>query len=183
MGWAVASIACVAAAAALLVRLHLLPTGLSPVRDAVSDYGTTRFHAHYRVMVVLLGAGAALLAVALGRGTDATALFWLWLFATSRVAIAGFMTDRDPPPFTTEGRVHVLLAALAFTSIAVAASNVDWTGAPGALDPIGKAVVVTAIATLGARIIRPLRPFFGLVERLLYCAFLAWLVVAAANAS
>jgi hypothetical protein len=45
----------VAAAGLELVRLHALSTGLSPVRDAVSDYGTTRFHAHYRLMVVLFG--------------------------------------------------------------------------------------------------------------------------------
>jgi hypothetical protein len=34
-----------AVAVVLLVRLHIVPTGLSPVRDAVSDYGTTRWHA------------------------------------------------------------------------------------------------------------------------------------------
>ena len=181
MGWGLASIVCTAVAGALLLRLHALPTGLDPVRDAVSDYGTTGFHAYYRAMVVLLGLGAALLAVGLGRNTDADSLIWLWLFAGSRMAIAGFMTDRDPPPFTTEGRIHWLLAAVAFTSIALAGSDIDWDGAPGALAPLGTAVAVAAIATLGTRIIRPLRRVFGLVERLLYCAFLAWLVVAGAG--
>ena len=42
-------------------------------------------------------------------------------------------------------------------------------------------MAVTAIATLGTRLIRPLRRVFGLVERLLYCAFLAWLLVAATD--
>ncbi|HWX52833.1 MAG TPA: hypothetical protein VNY34_06050, partial [Solirubrobacteraceae bacterium] len=66
----IAAAACVAAATALLVRMHLLPTGLDPVEDAVSDYGTTRLHGHYRTMVILLGAGAVLLAIGLERSTD-----------------------------------------------------------------------------------------------------------------
>lgn len=181
MTLAIASIACVAAATVVLVRLHLLPTGLDPVPDAVSDYGTTRFHAHYRVMVVLLGAGAALLAAGLSARTEAGSLVWLWLYAGSRLAIAGFMTDRDPPPSTTEGRVHLLLAALAFTSIAIAASDVRWSGSPGALSAIAYGVVATALGTLVTRITPRLRPVFGLVERLLYVTTVAWLIVAAVD--
>src|SRR3954452_22756285 len=171
--------ACFVAAAVVLLRVHSLATGLQPVRDAVSDYGTTPYHAYYRVMVVLLGAGAALLALALAADTDAGSLVWLWLYAASRVAIAAFMTDRDPPPFTTEGRIHWALAAVAFTSIALAATDITWTGAPGWLDGLGDAVAVAAVATLAARLIRPLRPVFGLVERLLYVTSVAWLLVAA----
>jgi hypothetical protein len=177
----VASIACLVAASSLLVRLHALPTGLKPMRDAVSDYGTTRFHAYYRAMVVLLGLSAAFLAISLARSTDATGLLWLWLYAGSRVAIARFMTDRDPPPFTTEGRVHWLLAAVAYTSIALAASNIDWSGAPDLLRVLGYGVAVTAIGTFVTRVVGPLRPTFGLVERLLYVTSVAWLLVAAVD--
>jgi hypothetical protein len=179
MALAAAELALVAVAAALLVRLHLLPTGISPVREAISDYGTTPFHRNYRAMVVALGVGAILLALALGRETDAGSLYWLWIFGASRVAIAGFMTDRDPPPFTGEGRIHWLLATVAFTSIAFAGSDIDWTGAPGALRPLGYAVVATAVATLVTRVAVPLRAVFGLAERALYVAFLAWLAIAA----
>jgi len=35
---------CVGASAAILAALHFLPTGLDPVRYAVSDYGWTRYH-------------------------------------------------------------------------------------------------------------------------------------------
>jgi hypothetical protein len=171
--------ACFVAGTALLVRLHLLPTGLNPVRDAVSDYGATRFHPLYRAMVVALGAGGLLLAVGLARGTDAQSLPWLWVYGVSRIAIAGFMIDRDPPPYTREGRIHWLLAATAFTGIALAASNIDWTGAPGALRPIGHAVAATAIGTFVTRVVRPLRAVFGLVERLLYATSLTWLLTAA----
>jgi hypothetical protein len=172
---------CFAAAAVILLRLHLLSTGLRPVGDAVSDYGTTPAHAYYRTMVVLLGAGAILLALAIGARTDARGLVWLWLYGAARIAIAGFMTDRDPPPFSAEGRIHWLLAAVAFTAIALAATTIDWPRAPGALHPLGDLVAATAIGTLATRVLAPLRPVFGLVERLLYVTSIAWLLLAAVH--
>jgi hypothetical protein len=100
------ALACFVVAVALLVRLHGANTRLDPVIDAVSDYGTTRYHRLYRGMVVALGTGAVLLAAGLGHFTDAVSLVWLWAYGGARIAIAGFMTDRDPPPFTREGRIH-----------------------------------------------------------------------------
>ena len=44
-----------------LVVLHLMPSGLSPLRNPVSQYGITRFKAGYRVQTLaygLAGAGA-----------------------------------------------------------------------------------------------------------------------------
>jgi hypothetical protein len=175
------SIACLVAATVLLLRLHVLPTGLNAIRDAVSDYGTTRFHVYYRAMVVLLGSGAAVLAVGLARSTDADSLLWLWLYAASRIAIAGFMTDRDPPPFTREGRIHWLLAAVAFTAIAFAASNIRWSGDPEILRGLGYAVAATAIGTLLTRLVRPLHSMFGVVERSLYVTSILWLALAAVD--
>lgn len=173
--------ACFVVAVVLLVRLHVVRTGLDPVRDAVSDYGTTPFHRNYRVMVVALGAGAILLALGLARRTDAIDLFWLWVYAASRIAIAGFMTDRDPFPITPEGRIHWILAAIAFTAIAFGAADIRWSGDPGALHPLGYAVVVTAVATLLTRLVLPLRAAFGAAERLLYVTSIAWLLLAAAE--
>jgi hypothetical protein len=49
----------------LLVRLHVVRTGLSPVRHAVSDYGTTPWHALYRAQAVALGAAGLALAIGL----------------------------------------------------------------------------------------------------------------------
>lgn len=181
MAFGVVALACFAVAVALLVRLHLAPTGLRPVPAAVSDYGTTRFHRDYRAMVIALGVGAIVLAIGLARDTDAPGLWWLWVYGASRITISAFMTDRDPAHLTGEGRVHWLLAAVAFTAIAFAASDVTWSGDPGVLHPLGHAVAGTAIATLLARVIVPVRSVFGLVERLLYVASIAWLVVAAAD--
>ncbi|HWX51753.1 MAG TPA: DUF998 domain-containing protein, partial [Solirubrobacteraceae bacterium] len=122
----------------------------------------------------------------LERSTDAGgSLFWLWLYGASRIAIAGFMTDYDRPP-TVEGRIHLLLAALAFVAIALAATNITWTGAPGALRPLGYAVAATAAATIVTHSLPAARHVFGLVERLLYLTSIAWLLLAsidlAANA-
>jgi hypothetical protein len=179
VAFGVAALACFAVASALLTRLHLRPTGLNPVRDAVSDYGTTPYHRDYRAMVVSLGVGALLLAAGLARRTDAGSLFWLWAYGAGRIAIAAFMTDRDPPPFTPEGRIHWLLAAVAFTSIAFGATDIHWSGDPAALRPLGYAVAGTAIATLVTRIVVPARAIFGLAERLLYATSIAWLAIAA----
>jgi len=173
----------VIAATLVLVRLHTLPTGLDPRRDAISDYGTTPFHIYYRTMVVLLGLGAACLALALHRSGDVRTrgLVWLWIFAAARVLIAGFMTVRPGRPVTVEAQVHWLLAAAAFTSIAFAAptisSDLDLAHALASL------VIAAAVATLATRAVRPLRRVFGLVERTLYVAFLAWLIVVASSLS
>jgi len=178
---AILALVCIGVAVGLLARLHLVPTGLNPVRDAVSDYGTTERHWSYRVMAAALGVGAALLAVALGQRTDAKALYWLYIFAASRIAIAEFMTDAGPDEVTIEGRIHWLLAAVAFTSIAFAASDISWSGDPGALRPLGYAVAASAVATLLTRMIPPGRVVFGLAERLLYVTMIAWLVTAAVD--
>jgi hypothetical protein len=178
---AVAAMFLVIAAALVLLRLHTLPTGMDPRRDAISDYGTTTFHLYYRVMVVLLGAGAACLALALHRTGDVrtSGQIWLWIFAGARVAIARFMTVRPERRVTLEAQIHLLLAATAFTAIAFAApiisSDLDYAHTLAAF------VVVSAVATLVTRAVRQFRRAFGVVERLLYLAFIAWLIVMASS--
>jgi hypothetical protein len=168
-------------AALILVRLHTLPTGLDPLRDAVSDYGATPFHRYYRVMVVMLGAGAACLAVALHRSGDVrtSGLAWLWIFAVSRILIARFMTVRPPRRVTVEAQIHWLLAAAAFISIAFAATTISADLDVG--DTFATLIVASAVATLVTRAVAPLRFVFGLMERILYLAFLAWLVLVASS--
>jgi hypothetical protein len=171
----------VLAAALVVVRLHTLPTGIDPRRDAVSDYGATPFHRYYRAMVVMLGAGAACLAVALHRTGDvrASGLVWLWIFAASRILIAGFMTVRPGRRVTVEAQIHWLLAAAAFISIAFAATTISADLDVG--NTLAKIVVASAVATLLTRAVPQLRSVFGLVERILYVAFLAWLLVVASS--
>jgi hypothetical protein len=177
MTWGLLVVACTIAAVGVLIRLHVLPTGLNPVRDAVSDYGRTAHGRDYRVLVVLLGLAGGFAAIGLMTQTEATGLAWLWVFAVSRIMIAGFMTDLPREPATREGRIHLTLAGAAFAGIAVAATTVRWPGEGAAVAPLGVAVWVTAIATAIALIIPRLRSMvFGLVERAHYAATILWLV-------
>jgi hypothetical protein len=176
---------CVATSGVILIALHFLPTGLDPVRYAVSDYGWTSYHVGYRTMVVLQGVGAILIAVALGQETDVKALGWLYVYGVVRILVSGFMTDRDPASLrslTRTGRIHVLLAGTAFASIAVAASHLDWTGKPAVLGPLGWIVTATAIATGTALVVSAIRRVaLGLIERTHYAAAITWLIVVAAS--
>ena len=176
---------CVATSGVILIALHFLPTGLDPIRYAVSDYGWTAYHVGYRAMVVLQGVGAILIAVGLGQETDAQALGWLYVYGAVRALISGFMTDREPEgmfSLTRTGRIHVLLAGTAFASIAVAASHLDWSGKPDVLAPLGWLVTATAIGTATALVVKPIRrAALGLIERLFYAASIVWLIVVAAS--
>jgi hypothetical protein len=182
---ALLGLVCVATSAVILVALHFLPTGLDPVRYAVSDYGWTRYHVGYRTMVVLQGVGAILIAVGLGQETDVGSLGWLYVYGVVRILVSAFMTDREPASLRTltrAGRIHMLLAGTAFASIAVAASHLDWTGKPSVLGPLGWLVTVTAIATGAALVVPPLRnAALGAIERTHYAAAITWLIVVAAS--
>ena len=185
----VLALVCLAVGIGALVVLHVVPTGLSPVRDAVSDYGAGRYAWGYRTLVVAIGAAAA--AEAVGFSTDGSAgtagIVWLAVYAVSRVAIAWTPTDLPGAPRTPTGRLHALLAITAFTAIAVATSTIpgDLPGGPpwgdwaDLLGTLGTLVVVTAVGTAVTIVVPPFRRVFGLVERLLYVTSLAWLLVAA----
>ena len=185
MASALIGLICVAASGVILISLHFLPTGLNPIRYAVSDYGWTSYQLGYRVIVVLQGIGAILIAVGLGQQTDAQALGWLYVYGVVRLLVSGFMTDREPESLrslTRTGRIHVLLAGTAFASIAVAASHLDWTGKPAVLGPLGWLVTATAIATGTALVVPPIRRVaLGVIERTHYACAIAWLLVVSAS--
>jgi hypothetical protein len=176
---ALVGLICVATSGVILIALHFLPTGLDPIRYAVSDYGWTSYHLGYRTMVVLQGLGAILIAVGLGQQTDVKSLGWLYVYGVVRLLVAGFMTDREPESLrslTRTGRIHVLLAGTAFASIAVAASHLDWTGKPAVLGLLGWIVSATAIATGTALVVPPIRRLaLGLIERTHYASAITWL--------
>jgi hypothetical protein len=160
--------------------------------DAVSDYGAGPYRAFYRATVIALGIAALLLLLALAHGTGVPSggLIWLGAYGVTRIAIAFFPTDLDGETVTATGRIHLLLAAVAFTAIAFAAfdlvpalrSEPGWD-ASGLLDALRWAVIATAIATGVTRVVLPLRHrVFGLVERLLYAATIAFLLTVAIEA-
>jgi hypothetical protein len=182
---ALIGLVCVAASGVILITLHVLPTGLDPIRYAVSDYGWTTYHLGYRTMVVLQGVGAILIAFGLAQQTDVKSLGWLFVYGVVRLLVSGFMTDREPQSLrslTRSGRIHMLLAGTAFASIAVAASHLDWTGKPAALGPLGWVVTATTIATGTALVVPPIRRVaLGLIERTHYAAAITWLIAVSAS--
>jgi len=174
---------------AVLVWLHILPTGYDPIRNAVSDYGVGRFAHLYRTQTAACAVSALLLAGALSGGVDPAptlVVVLLVVFAAARLLIPWYPTDLDRSQPTRTGRVHVLLAGLAFGSIAWASAalpdRVDWPGVHGTLVALGWSVVVLAVACglcMSRALHRATEPFFGLVERLFYAAMLAWLAFVA----
>ena len=184
----VSTIVCVGA----LVRAHLTQTGYKPVRNAVSDFGVGPARRWYWTAAASIGVAALLLAGALARAIDPappTVIALLVAFALARFAITRFPTDLDRGRPTAAGRIHILLAGIAFASIAVAAAKLPdavrardgFAGHHQALVALGWGVVVTSVATGVAisRIGRPLEPYFGLIERLFYVAMPIWFFVVA----
>jgi hypothetical protein len=181
-----------AVGAITLVWVDLLKTGRNPARDAVSDYGASGYRLFYTVLVCSLGLGALLLLIALAIGTGVAkgGLIWLGVYAAARIAIAFFPHDLEGKPVTPTGRVHLALAAAAFAAIAFAAADLapalrdepGW-GGETLIGALRWAVIITAVATLVARVVIPVRrTTFGLIERLLYGASIAFLVVVAVEA-
>lgn len=186
---ALGSLLAAAACLAVLVWLHLLPTGYRPIRNAVSDYGVGRYAHLYRAQTTACALSALLLAGALAGGVDpapTSVVVLLMVFTAARLLIPWYPTDLDRAQPTRTGRIHVLLAGLAFGSIAWAAASlparVDWPSAHGTLVGLGWAVVVLAVACglcMSRVLHRASEPFFGLVERLFYAVMLAWLAFVA----
>lgn len=172
------------AALASLVALHVAPTGLSPVRNPVSEYALTRFRAGYVVAALtaaVAGAGAAFLLAPLAGSTPAVVL--LIVFAVSRALIPLVPMDAPGAARTRRGRAHNLLAVAAFATVTAAAFL-----AAGPLADAGYAALSTASTVAGivmaagsagvlfALASAPARAIFGFVERLIYVGLLGWFI-------
>lgn len=164
---------------AALVFLHVAPTGYSPIRNAVSEYGVGRFAWGYRAQVTFAAAAAACLAVALP-ARDRREIVLLAVFAAARVAIAAFPTDLlGSVRRSRTGGIHLLLAAIAFGTICWCASALSRHG--GGQPVLGRIAAAGALGTMVAVRIPGLRPVLGLLERVFYAAIIAWFVVVAAR--
>ena len=165
-----------------LVVAHLLPTGLNPLRDPVSQYGITRYRGWYWSAAggaALAGVGGVLFFAPTGTGIALVTVVLLAVFALARAAIGFFPMDAPGSARTGTGRTHNLLATAAFASVTAAA----FTGA-GALHDAGfpdasawstACGAVMAVGTVGLLVTRRARSgLFGLAERLIYVGFLAW---------
>jgi len=169
--------------------LHLEPTGLSPVCNAVSQYGITTFRAGYRVATIAFAVAAIALAVGVDRatgkaGTDAVVVL-LILFAVARGAISWFPMDAPGAVRTSTGQMHGLLALVAFASAATAALRLGtvlshgarWRSLAPVSSALGWAMVACLLGILLARSFPSLRARFGAIERGFYISAIAWFAV------
>lgn len=168
--------------------LHLAPTGLSPMRSAVSQYGITEFRSGYRVATIAFAVAGFGLAFGVdradaGRGRVVVAL--LVVFGVSRAAISWFPMDAPAAPGTATGRTHGLLALAAFAAAMLAALRLGRVLARGgtwhALGPVstglGSAMAACLVGMALARSRPPVRARFGAIERAFYVSAIAWFAV------
>lgn len=166
-----------------LVAAHLMRTELSPVSDPVSAYALTRARAAYAIAAVAAavagGAAAMLLSTRTGGGGAAVVL--LWIFAVARLVIPLIPMDRPGTPPTTRGRLHNLLAIVAFASVTAAAftaiaplATAGDSGLALGTKIAAIAMALGSVAVIAASAVPLLRRVFGLAERLIYLGFIAW---------
>lgn len=170
------ALVCTVGCMACLVYLHLAPTGYSPVRNAVSEYGIGRYAHWYGLQATLAGIAALFLAVALGHPRRVVTL--LVVLAVARIAIAWFPTDGGSGQPTQRGGIHLVLALIAFTAASWAAIALKPSdhGAPW-LGWLMAALAISMMISLRTS----LRPWFDLIERSYYAAMLAWLILISAR--
>jgi hypothetical protein len=119
---------------------------------------------------------AALAAICLAVELDGLQRVLLLVFAAARLAIAFYPTDLiDTERWSATGRIHLLLAAVAFGAIC-------WCACTYPPRWLGYVATVGAVGTfLALRRVTALRPVLGLLERVFYAAIIAWFFVVAAR--
>jgi Protein of unknown function (DUF998) len=177
---------------ASLGYLHTRPTRLSPVRNAVSQYGITGYRAGYRVATIAFGAAGLALAAGLHRAVDGRgarqAVLLLVVFAFARGAISWFPMDSPGAERTSTGREHGLLAIAAFGAVTVCAFRLAaaldqagrWPGLAPVSVALGSAMAACLAGMLLAGSLLAVRARFGAIERGFYLSAIAWFAVFAA---
>jgi uncharacterized protein DUF998 len=175
----------------VFIALHFLPTGYSPVHNAVSDYARSKYAEFYRWGLWSSSAGVLLLALGLAVGVGAPPLVargivYLVLVVVSRIALSLFPTDIEGQKLTRTGRLHYLFAVLTFAFTYAAMSVLTptlvtihpWTAVRDVLVwlvDIAEAALVLVVVTL----LPALRRYFGLCERLFLVSTNVWILLVA----
>lgn len=183
------AIAGTASCVVTLIVLHVLPTGLSPLTNPVSQYGITSYRVGYRIQTIAMGIAAIAAAIGIAElgigGGPVVAL--LVIFGGARLAISWFPMDVPGGARTDSGRRHGLLALGYFGGATLAALRLGadlggsntWLDARGAIVGLGIAMLVCLVSMGGTRRSESMRHYFGLVERAFYAAAIGFLLVVA----
>jgi hypothetical protein len=182
------SLAGLAGTVASLAYLHRAPTGLSPLRNAVSQYGITPYRAGYRAATICLGVAGAALAVGVAaalHGSGRLVVALLAVFAVARLVISWFPMDTPGAARTSTGTTHGLIALVTFGAATVAAFRLgtvlsrvgQWHALAGVSTGLGWAMAVFVLGMILRRSGASISRYFGLIERGLYVAIIAWAAV------
>lgn len=175
----------VAVAFVSLCVVHVVGRELSPVRRTSSEYVLLGPACATLFRIMLAGMAIAGLAVLVVERDQPVAVVSLILFAFG-LLIAGFFTtdpvDLGPDELilTTEGRLHLLGAAVAFLSPVVAALAVGPVGTlPAQFLPLVGLLCLISGLVLSTVLTRRfgMGPVHGIGERLMVLATMAWLGV------
>ncbi len=181
-----AGLVALAATVGFLVYLHAMPTGLSPLRNAVSQYGISAYRGGYRGATIAFAVAGVALAIELGvalRDDHPAALVALLLiFAVARALISWFPMDAPGAPGTGKGELHRALAFLAFGAVTAAGFVLStrltngnrWQDLAQLSSGFGWAMLVCVLGMLMARDAKRSRQWFGAAERAFYVVALGW---------
>jgi len=171
-----------------LVYLHFLPTGLNPLRNAVSEYGAGRFRFWYQAMCVNQAIAAFLTAAVLATKVQSapfTTDLSLVVLGLARLIIAKAPVTVVRGKRKTVNGTHLLMAAIIFTSAVVAsasftrhiAGNSEWLNVAKALRVFKWSILIFALATTVTVIVPRGIRYLGTAERLLYISIIGWFAV------
>jgi hypothetical membrane protein len=191
--WALASITGALAYVAIDGVLALADPHYSLIRNAESDYGVGPNAWLMDVNFLLRGAFSvtAIITIALttnpkGRSRLGLALIGVW--ACCSALLAFFPDNPVGTPVTSAGRIHLLLAAIAFASVAIGTVLVSHRiGSDPAWHSVRRILLVVSVLAVVAgtlaivSIRRPLADF-GLYERIFLGFEILWIVLASRRA-
>jgi hypothetical protein len=162
------------------------------MRNAVSQYGITRYRLGYRIQTIALAVAGAAAAVGLAEAAPGRAralIALLIVFALARLVISWFPMDEPGGERTNHGQMHGLIAIVTFLAIAIAAVRLGsvakqvpgWTTLSTVSSVFAWLMVASIVAMMvvrrGARVTHSTPKYFGAAERALYLVIVAWLVL------
>jgi len=181
---------------ASILALHAIQPTLSPMDEAMSYYVHGRHGWLTTLGLIALGVGST--AISAGLAMQRMRSFWgILLLATWSVgALLGGVFSADPPgnweqPPTVAGAIHGIAAMIALAAFpAAAVVLVSGFGRDPQSFPLHRtlkaltvAVVLSYVVFMASLVpvfVRPGPPvLLGLTERILFVAYIAWLVVVA----
>ena len=161
--------------------LNFLPTGYSPIKQAVSDYGVGRFGAEMAIGFFAGGVGLASLGFALAksvsRRVEKTGAVFLLVAGVSLVVVGVFPTDLEGASATLNGAIHSVVSQFVFIFGPAGMILVSYANGRTWLGPTLSGLLFAG-GFFAADVILSLQAT-GLAERIFIIALLTWWFVVA----